>query len=286
MDQRRRPGAHHMTGRAAASAETGSAAPRVWQRRTSAQRLRQFALQLFGVAAIVWAGMAMDIHWPFVADAPEQIGDLAGRMVPPDWPFFLQIVDPMLETINIATIGTLLGGLLSIPVALLAAQNITPNSTTLWLARVIVVGSRSVNELVWALIFAVVFGPGPAAGMVAIAVSSIGFTAKLVAEGIEEIDPRQVEAIRATGAGPGKVLVYGIVPQIMPVIVGVMTFRWDINIRQSSIIGLVGAGGIGITLNNAMNTFAWREVTVILIAIFAVVMLSEWLSATMRRRMI
>ena len=111
-----------MTGETADTAATGSAAPRVWERRTSAQRLRQFALQLFGVAALVWAAMAMDIHWPFVADAPEQIGDLAGRMVPPDWPFFLQIVDPMIETINIATIGTLLGGLLSIPVALLAAR--------------------------------------------------------------------------------------------------------------------------------------------------------------------
>lgn len=261
-------------------------APRIWQRYSRAERLRHFAMQLAGVAAIVWAAMAMDIHWPFVLDAPEQIGDLAGRMVPPDWPFFLEIIDPMIETINIATIGTILGGLLSIPVALTAAQNLTPNATTLWLARVIVVGSRSVNELVWALIFAVVFGPGPAAGMVAIAVSSIGFTSKLVAEGIEEIDPGQVEAVRATGASPAKVLLYGIVPQIMPTIVAVMTFRWDINIRQSSIIGLVGAGGIGITLNNAMNSFAWREVTVILIAIFAVVVASEWISATLRKRLI
>ncbi|NBC34410.1 MAG: phosphonate ABC transporter, permease protein PhnE [Alphaproteobacteria bacterium] len=266
--------------------EAGGRPPRVWERYSRRQRMWQFAAYLGGVMAIVWAATAMDIYWPFVLDAPEQIGDLAGRMVPPDWPFFLDIVDPMIETINIATIGTLVGGLLSIPVALLAAQNLTPNKATLWLARVIVVGSRSVNELVWALIFAVVFGPGPAAGMVAIAVSSIGFTAKLVAEGIEEIEPGQVEAIRATGAGPAKVLIYGILPQIMPVIVGVMTFRWDINIRQSAIIGLVGAGGIGITLNTAMNSFAWREVTVILIAIFAIVAASEWISATLRKRMI
>lgn len=259
---------------------------RIWQRYSRTERMRQFALQLGGVVALVWALMALDIHWPFVLDAPQQIGDLANRMVPPDWPFFLEIVDPMLETINIATIGTLLGGLLSIPVALMAAQNLTPNQTVLWFARVIVVGSRSVNELVWALIFAVVFGPGPAAGMVAIAVSSVGFTSKLVAEGIEEIEPGQVEAVRATGASPAKVLIYGILPQVMPTIVGVMTFRWDINIRQSSIIGLVGAGGIGITLNNAMNTFAWREVTVILMAIFAVVAASEWLSATLRKRAI
>jgi phosphonate transport system permease protein len=257
---------------------------RVWERHSSAERWRKWGLQLVGLMIVIWAAAAMDIHWPFVADAPEQIVDLAGRMVPPDWPFALQIVDPLLETINIATIGTLVGGLLSIPVALMAAQNVTPNRVTLWIARVIVVGSRSVNELVWALIFAVVFGPGPAAGMVAIAVSSIGFISKLIAEGIEEIDPGQVEAVRATGAGPGQVLVYGIVPQIMPTVVGVMTFRWDINIRQSSIIGLVGAGGIGITLNNAMNSFAWREVTIILLAILAIVALSEWVSAALRKR--
>jgi phosphonate transport system permease protein len=235
---------------------------------------------------VVWALLALDVYWPFVLDAPEQIGDLAGRMVPPDWPYAVRIVDPLLETINIATIGTVVGGLLSVPVALMAAQNLTPNRVTLWIARVIVVGSRSVNELVWALIFAVVFGPGPAAGMVAIAVSSIGFISKLVAEGIEEIDPGQVEAVRATGAGPAQVLVYGVLPQVMPTIVGVMTFRWDINIRQSSIIGLVGAGGIGIALNNAMNTFAWREVTVILLAILAIVALSEWVSAALRKRLI
>jgi phosphonate transport system permease protein len=95
-----------------------------------------------------------------------------------------------------------------------------------------------------------------------------------------------VEAVRATGAGPGQVLIYGILPQVMPTIVGVMTFRWDINIRQSSIIGLVGAGGIGIALNNAMNTFAWREVTVILLAILAIVAISEWVSAALRKRLI
>jgi phosphonate transport system permease protein len=263
-----------------------TAAPRIWERHTRAERWRSFVWQLAFVAVAVWALMAMDVHWPFVWDAPEQIGDLAGRMVPPDWPYFLQIVDPLLETINIATIGTIVGGLMSIPVALMAAQNLTPNRVTLWIARVIVVGSRSVNELVWALIFAVVFGPGPAAGMVAIAVSSIGFISKLVAEGIEEIDAGQVEAVRATGASPAQVLIYGVLPQVMPTIVGVMTFRWDINIRQSSIIGLVGAGGIGIALNNAMNSFAWREVTVILLAILAIVAISEWVSAVLRKRLI
>jgi phosphonate transport system permease protein len=149
---------------------------------------------------------------------------------------------------------------------------------------VIVVTSRSVNELVWAIIFAAVFGPGPLAGVIAIGIRSIGFTSKLIAEGIEEIDRGQVEAIKATGASWSKVLAYGILPQIMPTVVGVVTFRWDINIRQSSVIGLVGAGGIGITLNSAMNLFNWDQVTVILIAIFVVVMASEWVSDVLRQK--
>ncbi|PWG65110.1 phosphonate ABC transporter, permease protein PhnE [Sediminicurvatus halobius] len=260
------------------------AGAKAWQRHTPRERLARFAAYLAAVAVIVWSATTLDIHWPFVLDAPAQVADLADRMVPPDWPYFLQIIAPMVETINIATLGTILGAALSVPVALLAAQNTTVNQATLWLARVIVVGSRSVNELVWALLFGVVFGPGPTAGMVAIAVSSVGFTSKLIAEGIEEIDEGQVDAIRATGAGRGQVLIYGVLPQVMPTIIGVLTFRWDINIRQSSIIGLVGAGGIGITLNNQMNSFAWDNVTVILIAIFAVVMASEWVSAKLRAR--
>lgn len=264
-------------------ATTPAMGPRPWQRHTGRHRLARFAGWLGFVAALVWSVSSLDIHWPFVADAPAQAADLADRMIPPDWPFFARIVDPMVETINIATLGTLLGALLSIPIALMAAHNTTRNGVTLWSARIVVVGSRSVNELVWALIFGVIFGPGAAAGAAAIGVSSVGFTSKLVAEGIEEIDPGQVAAIEATGASRSRVVLYAVLPQVMPTIVGVLTFRWDINIRQSSIIGLVGAGGIGVTLNNQMNSFAWDNVTVILIAVFAVVMASEWVSARLRR---
>ena len=270
------------------TAESPSPAPgaaaKVWRRYSRADRLRHFAIQLFTVMVVVWAAASLDVHWPFVLDAPQQVLDLSERMVPPDWQFFDDILPPMIETINIATLGTILACVLSVPVAIMAAQNTTLNRTTLWIARVIVVTSRSINELVWAIIFAAIFGPGPMAGVVAIGVRSIGFTSKLIAEGIEEIDPGQVEAVRATGASRSKVLIYGVLPQVMPTIVGVVTFRWDINIRQSSVIGLVGAGGIGITLNSAMNLFNWDQVTVILIAIFVVVMASEWVSDRLRRQ--
>ena len=262
-----------------------AAAPhRDWHRHTPRESLWRFVVQLLIAMVVVWSAWGLDIYWPFLLDAPPTVVDLARRMFPPDWAFFYVIIDPMIETINIATLGTILAVFMAFPVSVLAARNTTPNAATYWLGRLIVVSSRSVNELVWGLIMVVIFGPGALAGVTAIALRSVGFTAKLIAEAIEEIDHGQVEAIEATGANRAVVFFYGIVPQIMPAFWGVTVFRWDINIRQSSVIGLVGAGGIGIVLNSAMNLFRWDHVTVILIAIFAVVLVSEAVSATLRAK--
>jgi phosphonate transport system permease protein len=136
---------------------------------------------------------------------------------------------------------------------------------TWFVGRFILVASRSVNTVVWGLLFVAIFGPGPLAGIWAIAFRSIGFMGKLVAEAIEEIDAGTVEAIEAT-------------------IYGTTVYRWDINIRESSVLGFVGAGGIGILLYSSINQFLWQEVTVILIAVFGVVIASEFISATVRQR--
>jgi phosphonate transport system permease protein len=262
-----------------------NAAPHhAWRRHTPRESLLRFVVQLAIAMAIVWAATGLDIYWPFLLDAPPTVLDLARRMLPPDWSFFGAIVVPMIDTINIATLGTLLALFLAFPVSVIAARNTTPNVVTFWLGRFIVVSSRSVNELVWGLIMVVFFGPGSLAGVAAIALRSVGFTAKLLAEAIEEIDRGQVEAIEATGASRPLVFFFGIVPQIMPAFWGVTVFRWDINIRQSSVIGLVGAGGIGLVLNSSMNMFRWDHVTVILLAVFAVVLVSEGVSAALRAR--
>lgn len=256
----------------------------IWQRYTATESLRRFATRFVTVMVVVWAAMSVDIYWPFALDAPTQAADLIERMTPPAWSYFGTIVEPLIETINIATLSTILATLLAIPVAILSATNLSPNRVTLWIGRFIVVTSRSVNELVWGLIFVVFFGPGALAGVAALTCRSIGFTAKLIAEAIEEIDPGQVEAVEATGASRAKIFIYGILPQIMPAIFGTAVFRWDINIRQSAVIGLVGAGGIGVALNNSMNMFRWDYVSVIIMAIFLVVLASESLSAALRRR--
>jgi len=226
----------------------------------------------------------MGIRWDFVADSPAQVRDLFGRMFPPDWGFAGEIVDPLIQTVNIATLGTALAVLSSIPVAFLAARNTTFNWATYALGRLVMSVSRSVDSLIWALIFIVVVGPGSLAGALAIAVRSIGFVSKLFAEGIEEIDRGQVEAITATGAGRFKVLLYGIVPQIRPVFAGVCIYRWDINIRESTVLGIVGAGGIGFVLNTAILGLEWSRVGLILLVILGVVVVSEAFSAYLRKR--
>jgi phosphonate transport system permease protein len=146
--------------------------------------------------------------------------------------------------------------------------------------------SRSVDTLIWALIFIIVVGPGSLAGVLAVAVRSIGFVSKLLAEGIEEIDRGQVEAVVATGADRWRVLAYAIVPQVRPVFAGVCVYRWDINIRESTVLGLVGAGGIGLQLEAAITTLSWTQVSLILLVIIATVIVSEWVSAKVRHAII
>jgi phosphonate transport system permease protein len=228
----------------------------------------------------------LGIRWDYVADAPAQVGDLLGRMFPPEWTFAGALIGPTVQTINIATLGTALAIALSLPVAFLAATNTTLNRMTYALARFVMVVSRSVDTLIWALIFIIVVGPGSLAGVLAVAVRSIGFVSKLLAEGIEEIDRGQVEAVVATGADRWRVLLYAIVPQVRPVFAGVVVYRWDINIRESTVLGLVGAGGIGWALNEAILGLEWSRVGLILVVILGLVVVSEAGSALLRKRLI
>ena len=262
-----------------------SPAPRTWRRFTPAQAAARTLGQLGLAVVAAWMLGRLGIRWDYVADAPEQLADLARRMFPPDWGHAAALVDPLVQTINIATLGTALALLLSLPVAFLAARNTTFNAASYGLGRLVMVVSRSVDTLIWALAFIIVVGPGSLAGVLAVAVRSIGFVSKLVAEGIEEIDRGQVEAVTATGAGRLHVLLYAIVPQVRPVFAGVAIYRWDINVRESTVLGIVGAGGIGFALNEAILGLLWSRVGTILVVILAVVVASEAGSAWLRRRL-
>jgi phosphonate ABC transporter, permease protein PhnE len=240
-----------------------------WSRFTPKQRIKRYGVLLATLLVVAWALQSIDVIWEWVWDSPTQMADLFGRMVPPDPQNLPTIMQAMWETVNIATIATLFAVILSLPVAYIAARNTTPNVVTLWIGRFILVSSRSVNTIIWALLFVAIFGPGIIAGIVAIMFRSIGFMGKLLGEAIEEIDTRPVEALQASGATRFKVVLYGIVPQVMPTFFAVSILRWDINLRESTVLGLVGAGGIGIILQGAIDTFNWPEVSTILLAILA-----------------
>lgn len=262
---------------------------KVWRRRENREQFLISGAWLLTVAVFVacWQLISEKTIWMFVWDAPTQAGDLARRMVPPKWSYMDALWRPLWDTLNIATIGTALALVLAVPVAFCAAHNTTPSAYFVRpVALFIIVASRSINSLIWALMLVTIVGPGVFAGILAIAFRSIGFCAKLLYEAIEEIDPKQVEAVQASGASGAQVMSYGIVPQVMPAFAGISVFRWDINIRESTVLGLVGAGGIGLQLNASIMNLAWTQVSLILLVIIATVVVSEWISAKIRHAII
>jgi phosphonate transport system permease protein len=258
--------------------------PEVWRRHSPREAVQGWLWTAAIALAAAWSVSALDIEWAFFADAHVQAADLAQRMWPPRWSYLPVIVKPLIETIHIATLGTLIALVFSIPIAFLAARNTTANDFTWAIGRAILVASRSVNTVIWGLLFVAIFGPGAVAGICAVAARSVGFLAKLVAEAIEEADRGQIEAIEATGASTAQVYLVGILPQVLPVLIGTTVYRWDINVRESSVLGFVGAGGIGLYLYASINQFAWQQVLVVLIAILVIVLASEAISAYIRGR--
>ncbi|MCF6317367.1 MAG: phosphonate ABC transporter, permease protein PhnE [Marinosulfonomonas sp.] len=257
----------------------------VWRRRTTGQSMARWFGWLLGVAVFLWCWnyISEATTWFFVWDAPRIADDIFGRATPPRWSYIDKLWGPIWDTLNIATLGTIFALFMAIPVAFLAARNTTPSALFIRpIALLIIVGTRSINSLIWALLLIAIIGPGVFAGVVAISIRSIGFCAKLLYEAIEEINVVQVEAITATGASRWQVMAYGIMPQIMPALAGIAVFRWDINIRESTVLGLVGAGGIGLQLSSSLNTLAWPQVSLILLVILLAVVISEWVSAKVR----
>lgn len=256
--------------------------PDRYQRHSPREKLEHWAWTALCAVAAIWALQAMEINWHFLLDAHVQAIDMADRLWPPRWDYAPQILGPLIETVHIGTLGTMISFVLAVPVAFISARNTSFNSFTWAIGRSILVLSRSINTVIWGLLFVAIFGPGPVAGICAVAARSVGFIAKLIAEAIEEVDPGQIEAIEATGATRFQIWATAIWPQIQPALIGTTVYRWDINIRESSVLGFVGAGGIGLYLYSSINSFAWNQVLLILTAILILVIISEFISAWVR----
>ena len=258
-----------------------------WERFTPRERLARFTVYLLTVAAVVTSMRTVEIIPEFLYDAPEQMVDLFRRMWPMDVGHYPKAIHAALvETIHIASLGTILAVLLALPVGVMAAGNATPYPALNVIAKLILVSSRSVNSLVWALVFVAIFGPGPLAGVFAIGFRSIGFVGKLFGEALEEANRGSIEALKAAGAPWVSILRMGYWPQVKPAFWSIVMFRWDINVRESAVLGLVGAGGIGVVLDSALNLFYWDRVAMTLASIFGVVILAEIAVTSIRRRVI
>ena len=264
-----------------------AALEREWRRFTPAERIGRFVVYFCVVAAVVASLRTVEVIPEFLYDAPEQIGDMLRRMWPVAWQHYPEGVHaPLVDSLHIATLGTVLAVLMAVPVAFLAAKNVTPQPALNYLAKLVLVAARSVNTLIWALFFVAVFGPGSLAGTLAIAFHSIGFTGKLLGEALEESNRGTMEALEASGAPWLSVALKGYWPQVRPAFWAIVLFRWDINVRESAVLGLVGAGGVGMALDTALNLFQWDRAAMILVAILAVVVAAEVATTQLRKRII
>lgn len=250
------------------------------------RRTLKFAGLVFLGAFLLQSIIAVEFSPITFARGLPDLVNLVVRMFPPDVAFAPRAATAALETLQMALVGTLAAAVISVPLAFLAASNVAPNRALYYMSRSFVVFTRAIPDLIWALIFVSAIGLGPFPGTLAIAIHSIGMLGKLYAETIEEIDPGQVEALRSTGAHPIQTLALGVAPQVLPTFVGLTLYRWDINIRDSIVLGLVGAGGIGFELMTSMRLFQYPEVLTILIFVFIIVMAVERSSAYIRERMI
>ena len=227
-----------------------------------------------------------DTDWERMGSLSEVLAS-AGRFIGIDFSLIPNLLEPAIETFMISCLGTLLGVIICIPATWFGALNITPfKPITYPLGRFLMTISRSIHEIVWALFFVAVLGLGALPGIFAIAVRSVGFIAKMSAEAIEDIELGPLDAIRATGANRFQVLLYAILPQVLPQVMGVILFEWEINIRRSAILGLVGAGGLGLVFFRQMNTFNYHGVTTVIIAILGIIIIGEIVSHFTRKRMI
>lgn len=243
----------------------------------------RWAITLGALAYLIAALSTIEVNWERVAQGLTQGWRFVEGFLAPDFVSRSRdIWRGMEESLTMTVTSTIVGCLISIPIGLGAARNIAPLPVYV-VCRAIITVSRSLQEIIIAILFVAMFGFGPFAGFLTLSFATIGFMAKLLAEDIEDIDEAQAEAIRATGASWWQVINYGIQPQIVPRLIGLSFYRLDINFRESAVIGIVGAGGIGATLNTAMLRYEYSTAGAILIMIIAIVLVAEYGSSLLRR---
>ena len=230
---------------------------------------------------VVYAASTLDFTWERFVKGLDNGARFIARMLPPRIAQPDSLVKGLAESMEIAVLASFIGIMASLPIGLLAARNLMPAWVT-WPARAVIALCRSFHPVIVAIVFVKAVGFGALAGILALAVGSVGFIGKLFAEAIEEISLKQVEAVRATGAPFMSVVAYGVMPQVFSRFVGFATYQLDSNLRNSTMVGIVGAGGIGGTLFSAFQRFDYDFVAAILLSIIFMIMVAEVLAQWVR----
>ena len=258
--------------------------PTTWSRPPFIKRSwLRWTLYLCALLYMTLAVSSVEVNWVRVWEGLDRgLRFIQGFLLPDFTSRWEDILIGMEESLTMAVASTVVGVAISVPIGIGAARNIAPLPVYA-VCRAIIALSRSFQEIIIAILFVAMFGFGPFAGFLTLSFATIGFLAKLLAEDIEDIDESQAEAVRATGAGWWQIVTYAIQPQVMPRLIGLSLYRLDINFRESAVIGIVGAGGVGATLNTAMDRYEYDSAAAILILIILIVMAAEYSSGYVRK---
>jgi phosphonate transport system permease protein len=236
--------------------------------------------------AVVYLALVFEttpVNWTRVWEGLPRGAAFVAAFFPPDFVSrWQEIVEGISESLWMTVVSTVIGIAISIPVGIGAAKNIAP-APVYYFCRAVLAVSRSFQEIILAIFFVKLFGFGPFAGVVTLSIATVGFYGKLLAEDIEDMDPAQAEAVRSSGASWLQWLNYGVQPQVMPRMIGLGLYRFDINFRESAVIGIVGGGGIGATLNTAFDRYEFSSAAAIILVIIGIVMVCEYGSGYLRR---
>ncbi len=267
------------------SAPIEARAPTRWRPpRMIKNPLYRHAVTVLVLAYVVWSLGTLEVDWTRVSHGLPRSLDMFARMVPPDFSRWQLLGDGLLESVRMAFTASFVGMILAVPLGLCAAVNLAPKPVYL-AARAVIVLTRTFHEIIIAIFFVKIFGFGPLAGVLTLIVASTSFISKMLAEDIENMPPGQLEAIRATGASFPKLLTYCISPQALPRFLGVSIYRLDANIRHSTVVGIVGAGGIGQVLAASFSRYDYDFSLAILLTIIFLVFIGEFFSDWVRARL-
>ena len=237
------------------------------------------------LAALIFVVIDLEINFiKLFSDSSKYFGDILSRMLPPDFSNFKNLSYAMLETIEIAFLGTFIAIVLSIPVGLFSARNLAPNYITFLIARIVIIFFRAIPEFIMAMILVIAVGFGAIPGVLALGFHTMGFLAKFYAEDIEHVNKGPIEALKSSGASKRQIISFAVIPQIIPSFIANNLYIFDRNIRMATMLGIVGAGGIGYELQSSFRMFEYQKVSAIIVIIFINIFFIDNFSSFIRSR--